>query len=252
MANLTYVQPNALRAKARHFRAKVVLFTLPVILVIAMAGHPAVLLALLLFPLLLLTDKQLEAGATGEMRVINEVLQHLPDNFVVFNNLLVPFGQGTRELDYVVVAPTGLFVIEVKYHRGHIHGGENDLMWWQTKHSHAGHPYMNTMRNPLRQTRMQIHALKNYLVDNGAPAWVDAIVVFAHDHCVLDTGETDIPVMTLSRLRTHLLTPRFILRQSQQESVTRVLKALVASQQKTSDNVLHYLVRRLRHGNHPS
>ena len=54
-------------------------------------------------------------GATGEA-VVARILADFPDNYVVINDLATPY----RNLDHVVVGPTGVFVIETKNFKGTI------------------------------------------------------------------------------------------------------------------------------------
>lgn len=56
-------------------------------------------------------------GWAGELD-IKHVLQNLPDNFIVFQDVNFPEKRGN--IDFVVVGPTGIFTVEAKSHMGNI------------------------------------------------------------------------------------------------------------------------------------
>jgi hypothetical protein len=72
---------------------------------------------------------RLLAGRTGEDRVANE-LKRLPDDYVVFNDLVLDGPGGTCEVDHLVLGPTGIYVIEVKRWSGLITPGKNATDAW--------------------------------------------------------------------------------------------------------------------------
>ncbi|MEO5913818.1 MAG: nuclease-related domain-containing protein [Luteolibacter sp.] len=67
-------------------------------------------------------------GWLGEMMVIRFGLRKLdPALYQTFHDLYLPRpdGQGSTQIDHVVVSPFGIFVIETKNYRGWIFGSEN-------------------------------------------------------------------------------------------------------------------------------
>src|SRR5579872_1336334 len=70
----------------------------------------------------------LRAGAEGE-REVAAILETLPDGFVVLHDLMVPTKTGRREVDHVVLGPTGVFVLETKRWGGVLTPGES--VWVQ-------------------------------------------------------------------------------------------------------------------------
>lgn len=69
-----------------------------------------------------------------------------------------PDGQGSTQLDHVVVSPFGIFVIETKNYKGWIFGSEKQRQWTQqiyrTKHR---------FQNPLHQNHLHVKALTQFL-----------------------------------------------------------------------------------------
>ena len=101
-------------------------------------------------------------GRRGEKQVA-ALLSLLPkDKYKVINDLLIQRGGYSTQIDHVVVSVYGVFVIETKYYRGWIYGGENSEYW--TKNVY-GHKY--DLRNPLWQNEGHIKAVSRLLDDPG-------------------------------------------------------------------------------------
>lgn len=97
-------------------------------------------------------------GLRGEKQV-SMLLALLPkDKYKVINNLLIQQDGYSSQIDHVVVSIYGVFVIETKYYKGWIYGGENSEFW--TKNVY-GNKY--EFRNPLWQNQGHINALKRLL-----------------------------------------------------------------------------------------
>jgi hypothetical protein len=73
-----------------------------------------------------------------------------------------PDGQGTTQLDHVVVSPFGIFVIETKNYKGWIYGSEKQPQWTQQIYRTK-----NRFQNPLHQNHLHVKALMQFL---GLPA----------------------------------------------------------------------------------
>ena len=84
-------------------------------------------------------------GRIGEQRVAH-ILGRLPkDRYRVINNLLLRTSSGsTTQIDHIVISEYGIFVIETKFYKGLIYGGENSEYWTQNIY---GHKY--SLRNPI-------------------------------------------------------------------------------------------------------
>ena len=96
-----------------------------------------------------------EKGAEGEWFVATAELGRLPgDLFFVFNDILVPAPDGTSQIDHVVAADQGIFVIETKNYQGTIYGNEKSSEWYQFLGSKQ-YPF----HNPLHQNYGHVKAL---------------------------------------------------------------------------------------------
>ena len=112
-------------------------------------------------------------GRRGEKKVA-ALLALLPrDKYKVINNLLLQSGGLSTQIDHVVLSVYGVFVIETKYYKGWIYGGENSEIW--TKNVY-GHKY--DLRNPLWQNKGHIKAITKVLNDPGLIP-IHSIVAFS-------------------------------------------------------------------------
>ena len=102
-------------------------------------------------------------GRIGEHRVAH-ILGRLPkDRYQVINDLLLRTSSGsTTQIDHVVISQYGIFVIETKFYKGWIYGGENSEFWTQNIY---GNKY--TLRNPILQNAGHVRALRQLLKDYG-------------------------------------------------------------------------------------
>ena len=117
---------------------------------------------------------RLSKGRIGEYRVAH-ILGRLPkDRYCAINNLLLRTSSGsTTQIDHVVISVYGIFVIETKFYKGWIYGGENSEYWTQSIY---GHKY--SLRNPIHQNQGHIRALKHLLQDFGDVPFI-SIVAFS-------------------------------------------------------------------------
>ena len=95
-------------------------------------------------------------GMIGEW-LVNRALKKLdPTSYLTFHDLYLPRpdGQGSTQLDHVVVSRFGIFVIETKNYRGWIFGSEKQPQWTQQIYRQK-----NRFQNPLHQNDLHVRAL---------------------------------------------------------------------------------------------
>jgi hypothetical protein len=108
-------------------------------------------------------------GASGES-LVTKVLSSFPDNWYVFNDMIV----GRSQIDHIVVCPKGVYTIETKNYRGTIYGNAEKQEWYQVIES-----YTTPFYNPVKQGVGHSVALSKYLEESGFnKVWVSTIVVF--------------------------------------------------------------------------
>ncbi len=126
-------------------------------------------------------------GREGELHVHN-TLEHLPDEYIVFDDVILKTTNGTTQIDHIVVSRYGVFAIETKNYRGEIYGSDDRQQWTQIivtnvtykKKWYKTYSYVtkNRFYNPVKQSVSHANAIRKTL-----NAWpnlkVVPIVVFA-------------------------------------------------------------------------
>jgi hypothetical protein len=82
----------------------------------------------------------------GEALVANTIAAHFKQPHTLLNNVTLPTDTGTTQIDHVLVADIGIFVIETKHYSGWIYGGPNQSQWTQVIYK-----VKNKFQNPIRQ-----------------------------------------------------------------------------------------------------
>ena len=102
-------------------------------------------------------------GKAGEKRVARK-LDWLPKEYIVLNDIMLPTQYGTTQIDHIVVAPYGIFVIETKNYKGWIFGHENSEEWKQSllgkKRFWGWSSEQHKFRNPIRQNQAHTRTIK--------------------------------------------------------------------------------------------
>ena len=78
--------------------------------------------------------------------------------FHLMNNLTLPDGDGTTQIDHVLITRTGIFVIEAKHYKGVIEAHASAATW----SFHYG-PRTYVRQNPLRQNYRHVKAVERLL-----------------------------------------------------------------------------------------
>ena len=92
-------------------------------------------------------------------KLVNNKIQELPEEYVIFNDLLFESNGYSTQIDHIVVSPYGVFVIETKGYKGWILGGENSEYWTQTIYK-SKHQFYNPIKQNAGHVRFLRHLLK--------------------------------------------------------------------------------------------
>ena len=131
----------------------------------------------------------------GELLVRLELMRHYRD-WVLLNDVLLPSGQGTTQIDHILVSSGGVFLIETKDMNGWVFGSPGQKGWtqsfaagrWSRKAGIKSKQF--TFYNPLLQNEGHAKALVNLgIVDRW---WLRPIVVFVGD-AELKTADKFLP-----------------------------------------------------------
>ncbi|WP_242066051.1 nuclease-related domain-containing protein [Moritella sp. F3] len=112
----------------------------------------------------------------GEKRVADLLTLKLDrDNYHLLNNVTLPAGNGTTQIDHIVVSTKGIFVIETKHYSGWIFGGIKSKVWNQTIYKKKSY-----FQNPMHQNYKHVKTIQG-LFDFMPPDNVINVVVFSGD-----------------------------------------------------------------------
>ena len=95
-------------------------------------------------------------ASMGEALVANAVTSHFTRPHVLLNNVTLPTESGTTQIDHVLVADTGIFVIETKHYRGWIFGDASQKKWTQVIFKKK-----SRFQNPIHQNYGHVKALQS-------------------------------------------------------------------------------------------
>lgn len=148
------------------------------------------------------------AGVEGEHATLQR-LRALPDDFRVINRVRLPdprLPNGERELDFLVIGPTGLWVIEVKNTPGLIQVVPGARHWPLARRAGCSScPSWNAMDNPEFQVRDQLDAVRQFLLLNGIAVEPRGVICLAHPEvAVRDGASLGLPVLVPDQLVSHI------------------------------------------------
>lgn len=82
--------------------------------------------------LLLLTRIRRVPQNDAEVAVSSAIRRNFrSEHYHLFNNLTIPNGDSTTQIDHILVSQFGIFVIETKGYKGWIYGNERNRQWTQ-------------------------------------------------------------------------------------------------------------------------
>ena len=97
---------------------------------------------------------------------------------VLLRNLYLPWPDGkTSQIDELVIADSGIYVIEVKNYKGWIFGNESHQYWMQVlPDGYTGKSLKNRLYNPVRQNASHISCVRKLLPEYEGP--FHSLIVF--------------------------------------------------------------------------
>ncbi len=110
----------------------------------------------------------------GEALLAATIDKHFSRPHLLLNNVTLATPEGTTQIDHVLVADTGIFVIETKHYTGWIFGDPRQSQWTQQIYRHK-----SRFQNPLHQNYGHIKTLQS-LFDLPAEHF-HSLVVFTGD-----------------------------------------------------------------------
>jgi cytochrome c-type biogenesis protein CcmH/NrfF len=133
----------------------------------------------------------------GEALLANTLRKHFnTDDYHLLNHITLKQGDGTTQIDHILVSRFGLFVIETKDYTGWIFANADHATWTQATFNNK-----YKFQNPIHQNYRHVLAVKE-LLDFLPSTAIHSVVVFVGDA----DFKTDIPagVFTLPKLIEYL------------------------------------------------
>ena len=176
----------------------------------------------------------------GEALVANAIGNGFHRPHVLLNNVTLETHHGTTQIDHILVADTGIFVIETKHYGGWIFGRASDPQWTQVIYRKK-----SRFQNPIRQNYGHVKALQALL--SLSPHAFVPLVIFTGDAVFKsDLGPT---VLKLPELIAWLSAERPILfdQQAMAGLVGRIEMARMRRSLETDEYHLNSVRLRIRH-----
>lgn len=179
-------------------------------------------------------------GWLGEKLVSSKASRRLPEgDYFQFNDVTIPDGVGSTQIDHIYVSRFGIFVVETKNMNGWIFGRADQSQWTQTLYKKK-----YKFQNPIRQNYKHVKTLESIL---RVPASkLHTVIVFTGD----STFKTELPqcvcklsnfVDYIASFRDHLLT---------QDEVSEICRKIETSrlERSRSTHSAHVQYLRNKHG----
>jgi hypothetical protein len=137
-------------------------------------------------------------GYLGEKEVRKYLRKLERKGYAVLNDLSLPLYDRITQIDHVVIAPTGITVIETKNYKGRISGSSQNKYWVQTIGTEHHRFY-----NPLRQNHTHANTIKYLLHKEGIYEFsIQNLIVFTSKRVYLQLeDEFYLPVIPYKRLK---------------------------------------------------
>jgi hypothetical protein len=152
------------------------------------------------------------SGIEGEVRTL-KALQQLPADFVLFNQVFIAdpwLPNGKRELDFIVIGPGEVTVVEVKNTPGIVYVAPDQKHWQVARRAGCGsRPGWNAMDNPILQVQAQADALQRWLLTFGLSIKVRSMVCLANPGVIIENSDgSPVPIVIPELLPGRLIQAR--------------------------------------------
>lgn len=171
----------------------------------------------------------------GESLVANAIAAGFQRPHLLLNNITLQAGNGTSQIDHILVADTGIFVIETKHYSGWIFGGAGDSQWTQVIYKRK-----SRFQNPVHQNYGHVKALQS-LFNLHTDSFNSIVVFTGNAEFKTDLGPV---VMKLPKLIAHLAVDRPVLFDERQ--MTYIVGRIEMKRMRRSLETDEYHINRIR------
>ena len=141
------------------------------------------------------------AGWEGEKRVAKLLSSKLSDDYFLINDLNLHNSGG--DIDHLVLAPSGVFVLETKNWSGDI-TCNGDIWQRAGKGNFKGSPSLQVKRNAAKIKRI----IDSSQAFRSLDVWVEGLVVFTNNHAALHLNNPTVLILKLPQLPSYITTHR--------------------------------------------
>lgn len=148
----------------------------------------------------------LKFGLEGEKEVF-DLLKNLPKKYKVLSDVHIVDGKKSSQIDFVIIGPNGLFIMESKHIKGVITGNEEDTYLKKTKYGRSGEKYVKTMYNPIRQISGHKKGIEIFMKKHNIYHKAIPILYFSND-CNMKVKSNKVkvihdPVLVIDYIKRH-------------------------------------------------
>jgi hypothetical protein len=121
-------------------------------------------------------SRNLAGGRRGEQKMAELLAERLADDHVILNDLELRVAHERAQIDHLVIAPSGIYVVESKFWAGTLSGDVHDAQWTQTKADGS----MRHVKSPVQQCERQRRMFITLLAAKVPEDRIHALAVFTH------------------------------------------------------------------------
>ena len=121
-------------------------------------------------------SRNIEGGRRGEHQMAELLAERLADDHVILNDLELRVAHERAQIDHLVLAPSGIYVIESKFWAGTLSGDAHDAQWTQTKADGT----VRHVKSPVQQCERQRRMFITRLAAKVPEERIHALAVFTH------------------------------------------------------------------------
>ena len=120
--------------------------------------------------------RNIEGGRRGERKMADILAEQLADDHVILNDLEFRIAHERCQIDHLVIAPSGIYVIESKFWAGTLSGDIHDAQWSQRKSNGP----VRSVKSPVQQCERQRRMFITLLASKVPEDRIHALAVFTH------------------------------------------------------------------------
>lgn len=121
-------------------------------------------------------SRNIEGGRRGEQKMADLLAEQLADDHVILNDLELRVAHERSQIDHLVLAPSGIYVIESKFWAGQLSGDIRDAQWTQRKSNGS----TRSVKSPVQQVERQRRIFITLLAAQVPEDRIHALAVFTH------------------------------------------------------------------------